>query len=123
MQKVLHIIPRLGNGGAEKLLLSTAPHYLKHNLKIKIICLTSESQICDELWSRSIDVLCMHGKGRMYDLLTVKNLLKTIKTEKPDIVISHLPMANFFACSQFVCTTFVFIVSQMVQICKIFVLQ
>ena len=97
MQKVLHIIPRLGNGGAEKLLLSTAPHYLKHNLKIKIICLTSESQICDELRSRSIDVLCMHGKGRMYDLLTVKNLLKTIKNEKPDIVISHLLMANFFA--------------------------
>ena len=97
MQKVLHIIPRLGNGGAEKLLLSTAPHYLKHNLKIKIICLTSESQICDELRSRSIDVLCMHGKGRMYDLLTVKDLLKTIKNEKPDIVISHLLMANFFA--------------------------
>ena len=97
MQKVLHIIPRLGNGGAEKLLLSTAPHYLKHNLKIKIVCLTSESQICDELRSRSIDVLCMHGMGRMYDLLTVKNLLKTIKNEKPDIVISHLLMANFFA--------------------------
>jgi len=97
MQKVLHIIPRLGNGGAEKLLLSTAPHYLKHNLKIKIICLTSESQICDELRSRSIDVLCMHGNGRMYDLLIVKNLLKTIINEKPDIVISHLLMANFFA--------------------------
>ena len=97
MQKVLHIIPRLGNGGAEKLLLSTAPHYLKHDLEIKIICLTNESKICDELRSRSIGVVCLNGKGRMYDLLTVKNLLKTILNEKPDMIISHLLMANFFA--------------------------
>ena len=96
MQKVLHIIPRLGNGGAEKLLLSTAPHYLKHNLEIKIICLTSESQICDELRSKSIDVVCLHGKGRMYDLFTVKELFRTIKNERPDMIISHLLMANFF---------------------------
>ena len=97
MKNILHVIPRLGNGGAEKLLLATAPHYIKQNIIIKVVCLTDESAISEELRLKNIQVECIMGKGRMFDLATIKKLIAIIKKDKPDLVISHLLMANFFS--------------------------
>lgn len=105
MQKIIHVIPRLGNGGAEKLLLATAPHYKKKDISIKVICLTDESEISEDLRSSGIQVECILGKGRMFDIPTILKLSTIIKSERPNLLISHLLMANFFTCAAS-CITF-----------------
>lgn len=97
MQNIIHVIPRLGNGGAEKLILATAPHYIRQNINIKIICLTDESEISHQLRSKNIKVESIFGKGRMFDASSIKKLYEILKKENPDIIISHLLMANFFS--------------------------
>lgn len=98
MQKIIHIIPRLGNGGAEKLILATATHYKKRDISIKVICLTDESKISENLRSNGIQVECILGKGRMLDIPSIMKLLAIVRSDRPNLLISHLLMANFFTC-------------------------
>ena len=84
MQNIIHVIPRLGNGGAEKLILATAPHYIKKNIDIKIICLTDESDISNQLRSKNIRVESIFGKGRMFDTSSIKKLYEILKKESPE---------------------------------------
>ena len=69
----------------------------KKNIDIKIICLTDESDISNQLRSKNIRVESIFGKGRMFDTSSIKKLYEILKKESPDIVISHLLMANFFS--------------------------
>ena len=94
--RIFHLIPRLGNGGAEKLLQATLPFYDSNQLEIKLICITDKSEISRELEKLNIEVLYLNRPGKMFDILAVLKLFKILSKEKPDHLISHLLMANFF---------------------------
>ena len=76
MKKIIHVIPRLGNGGAEKLLLATVPHFIEGDMTVKVICLTDESEISKQLKEKNVEVICIDGKGRMFDIFSILKLLK-----------------------------------------------
>lgn len=97
MKKIIHVIPRLGNGGAEKLLLATVPHFIEGDMTVKVICLTDESEISKQLKEKNVEVICIDGMGRMFDIFSILKLLKIFYKEKPDLIMSHLLMANFFS--------------------------
>ncbi len=93
--KLIHIIPTLSMGGAERLLVDISKNLSKDIFDIEVICIVSSGIWKMELETAGIKVSVM-GKKKGFSLKVFFTLLKMLKEKKPDIVHTHLFGADFY---------------------------
>ena len=95
--KILHVIPNLGSGGAERFVVDLLNNLTKeHNV---ILCTLydlkdGENDYFFHLLSKDIKVISL-GKRLGIDLKVVFNLYRIIRKIKPDVIHTHLSSVNY----------------------------
>jgi len=97
--KVIHIIPELNYGGAEKFVTELLPFLKFKGIDVSIISLKDEIPLATSLKNIPVYTCGHQGGMRRLDQLwkTVKEIRKILKNEKPDIIHSHLYAGDIFA--------------------------
>ncbi|NQT49953.1 glycosyltransferase [Candidatus Kuenenbacteria bacterium] len=95
MIKICHIIGRLTHGGAEKLLFDLCRKIDKDKFKVEVLVLQEDNPLAVDFEQAGIKVTFFHKKGK-FDLDLIKRLTQYLKTNKPDIVHTHLFAADFY---------------------------
>jgi glycosyltransferase involved in cell wall biosynthesis len=96
--KVLHLINTLSTGGAEMHLLTLCRHLKRQNVQIVVACL--REQVKDSRSLRldfereDIRVINLQADSR-YDSLYLGRIARVLREERPDILHTHLPRADF----------------------------
>lgn len=96
MINVLHIIGSLPLGGAENLLLTLARNTDRTKLSLIFCCLNSGGYIADSLRDEGVKVICLGGYRFRHFHKKMLDLAQLIKSEKIDIVHTHLIEANLW---------------------------
>jgi len=87
--RILHMIPTLGTGGAERLLASLAPELKRLGHSVGIVSeYDRRGQLAGELESQGIEVRFL-GKRRGLDPRMVPRMARAIRSFRPDVVHSH----------------------------------
>lgn len=94
-RRLLHIIPTLDRGGAEKQLTLLATRLPRDEFDVHVCCLTRGGPLQAELEAAGIPVTVI-GKSWKIDPLAYWNLLRHIQTLAPDIVQTWLFAANSY---------------------------
>lgn len=94
--RVLLITVGLEVGGTESQLLEIADRLNGERFDVLVCALKGEGIIGHEMRSRGIHVVTLNGVGRMDPRVLVR-LFCLIRTERPDIIHSFLPVANYAA--------------------------
>ena len=92
--KVLHIIHTLENGGAEKLLLSTARN-LNTLLQMEVCSMYGNDELAPAFETEKINLYLLNRRNK-YNPLIIFQLFKLIKKVQPDIVHTHLFFATVY---------------------------
>ena len=96
--KVLHVIPSLGYGGAEKLLVNLLPKLLKHDVDSLVITLSNRIPLASTLAEAGISVKSLGFTGPIYHVPWLLRAMAKLRVEiarfNPDIIHSHLFMAD-----------------------------
>ncbi|EOU2000539.1 glycosyltransferase [Clostridium perfringens] len=94
--KVFHIIPDLGVGGAEKLVLDLCRNIDKNKFDVKVISLFARTNsIYDEQAEKDgIDIIYLDKKKGL-DLSILYKLISLFKKYKPDIINTHLYVMSY----------------------------
>src|SRR4051812_48490417 len=89
--KVLHIQKVKGIGGSERHLLTLLPALAERGIEVRMCVLEAESgdRFVKELQNRSIPTTVLKSGGHANPML-VKDLVHTVRTERPDLVHTHL---------------------------------
>jgi glycosyltransferase involved in cell wall biosynthesis len=93
--KIIHIIPTLDMGGAERLLVDVVKNLDQNNFSVSIICLKRFGFWGMELKKQGTPLI-LAGLGNGFGIFGFLNLIKILKKENPDIVHAHLFGADFF---------------------------
>ncbi|MCH2130225.1 MAG: glycosyltransferase [Pirellulaceae bacterium] len=93
--RILHIIPTLSQGGAEKQLALLASHLPTARYDVHVCVLTSTGIYQQELESQGIPVHLI-GKSQKLDLFAYRRLRTLIQKLRPDIVQTWLFAANSY---------------------------
>lgn len=94
--KILHIINRLGAGGAQKLVADMAPLIKEKNIVIDVLMLTDENNVFEEeLIKNSINVKTIPLRN-IYSPLNILLIRKYLKKHQYDIVHAHLFPSNYW---------------------------
>ncbi len=91
--RVLHIIPNLERGGAERVLLGISKYCLKCHIEVKLCVLGTKNLYPEETTDRlSPEILgfSLSYRNPLYVLAKVRRLRRLIRDWQPDIVHSHL---------------------------------
>jgi glycosyltransferase involved in cell wall biosynthesis len=94
--KILHVIPTLGQGGAERLVVELSRHLQNQGHEVKIIIFRNENQYADLCSDLDIHVI----PSSVAYSLTGRHVIKTnefdrfVSEFKPDIIHSHLVEAE-----------------------------
>lgn len=87
--KIIHILPELGFGGAERLLLDILRFSDKEKHEFKVFCLMKGGGFQTEIEKMGVPVEILGKKSKLgWEL--IKDLAKKLKQEKPEIVHTHL---------------------------------
>lgn len=87
--KVLHIIPSLVIGGAEKLLVDTISLYGAYSIDIEVLVLKKvDSFLEEELLSKGVKVSFIEGKRSLYSPMFIFKIIRYLRNN--DIVHVHL---------------------------------
>jgi glycosyltransferase involved in cell wall biosynthesis len=96
--KVLHLINTLSTGGAEVHLLTLCRYLKRRNVKVVVACLREHVKdsrsLRPEFEKESIRVVNLQADGR-YDCFFLGRLTRVLREERPDILHTHLPRADF----------------------------
>jgi len=105
MFKILHVTNSLGTGGAERLLVDLARFTDKDRFQMTVCCTRRDGASRKELEKEGCEVIVL-GKSRRSSVLFPlfcadvismgAGILRVIRTERPDLVHSHLE-ANYIA--------------------------
>ncbi len=97
--KILYIIPTLDYGGAERQLIQLSINLDKRLFDVAVVLLSDRSRLLTETYSdtQAIRVVKLKDSGR-YNLLKLFELRRLYKQERPDIIHTFLPTANFWGC-------------------------
>jgi glycosyltransferase involved in cell wall biosynthesis len=91
--KVLALINSLAPAGAERLLLQIAEHINKDKFDFIVCYLEKEKSLLDDFKQLGIKTIGLEISHKL-DLRVIPRLYKTLKSEKPDILHTHLPYAG-----------------------------
>jgi glycosyltransferase involved in cell wall biosynthesis len=91
--KVLALINSLAPAGAERLLLQIAEHIDKDKFDFVVCYLEKEKSLLDDFKQLGIKTIGLEINHK-WDLRVIPRLYKTLKSEKPDILHTHLPYAG-----------------------------
>lgn len=104
MMRIAFVIPSLDSGGAERLLADLANYLIEKGYDVAIIHAKPQKYEPFYPVHNSVNMLSMcagkilHPKGKLAKSLVylkfLKHIRKSIKQEKPDVVISFLTMTN-----------------------------
>jgi len=102
--KVLHLINTLSTGGAEMHLLTLCRHLKRQNVEIVVACLREHVKDSRSLRldfeEEGIRVLNLQADSR-YNSLFLGKIVRVLREERPDILHTHLPRADFAgACAR-----------------------
>lgn len=96
--KILHLINTLSAGGAELHLLTLCRHLKRHETDIVVACLREcvkgSRSLRLDFEREGVRTVNLHADGR-YDGRFLFNWLRLLREEKPDILHTHLPRADF----------------------------
>jgi glycosyltransferase involved in cell wall biosynthesis len=95
MVKIIHIIPKLTYGGAEKLLLDICCKIDKTKFDVSIVTLKAHNPMIEQFVAADIRIKVFNKKGKL-GLGLVKQLATYLEREKPAIVHTHLFGADFW---------------------------
>jgi glycosyltransferase involved in cell wall biosynthesis len=105
MIKVAFIIPRLGRGGAERVVFNLVQEFKCRKIHVLCICLESLGALGEDLLNMNFDIQCLNSRSG-YDVNALWHLRRILRQFKPDIVNVHsytvLPyiiLSCFFFCS------------------------
>ncbi|MCD6528135.1 glycosyltransferase [bacterium] len=91
--KISFFLPSLRGGGAEKVFVTLANEFAKRNFKVDLVLAQKEGPYLKEV-SEKVRMVNLKAKRVLYSLLP---LIKYLKKEKPDVLISTLDHANIIA--------------------------
>jgi len=88
--RILHMIPTLGTGGAERLVASLAPELRRWGHSVGVVSQYDGrgSWLAGRLESQEIDVRFL-GKRRGLDLRMIPRMARVIRDFRPDVIHSH----------------------------------
>lgn len=93
---VLHIIPTLGMGGAEKLLVESLTHYKKNGVNCTVAVLTFIDNVYGEnIKQQGIELIVSKEKSN-YSIKNILFIKRIVEQKKYDIVHCHLYAAQLF---------------------------
>lgn len=87
--KVLHIIPSLVNGGAERLLIDIIKHTNLEKFSPLVLVFKTKGDLYEEMAATGVPLFAYTKKYKI-DFKNFLKIYQTIKNEKPDIVHTHL---------------------------------
>jgi glycosyltransferase involved in cell wall biosynthesis len=96
MIKVCHVIGRLAYGGAERLLLDICRKINKDKFQLSVVVLKRDNPLIEQFEDAGVEVKCIEKKCKL-DFSLTKRLAQYFKQTKPDIVHTHLFLADFWA--------------------------
>jgi glycosyltransferase involved in cell wall biosynthesis len=90
--RVLHVIPNIERGGAERVMLALARHTVRAGHEVRIVVLGWKNEYPEETRDFPVDLLHFPNSYRnpWAVLRTIKALRRIITSWQPDIVHSHL---------------------------------
>jgi len=91
---VLHIIKELPLGGAEMLLLTLSTYIDQSRFNMSVCCLDEEGYIADQIKQEGIKLFCLKEPRFRYSYRKIIKLVKILRSERIDIVHTHLRDAN-----------------------------
>jgi glycosyltransferase involved in cell wall biosynthesis len=106
--KVLHLINTLSTGGAEMHLLTLCRHLKRQKLKIVVACLRERVKdsrsLRPDFEREHIRVINLRADNP-YDLSFLGRIARVLREERPDILHTHLPRADFAGALARICNT------------------
>ncbi len=93
---ILHMIETTGPGGAETVLLNVVG-WLDPMEFESIVLLTGIGWLYDSMKAAGITPLVVKSSGA-FDWSFLREIMRIVRTRRVDLIHSHLPDANFYAC-------------------------
>lgn len=93
--KIIHIIPTLDMGGAERAVVDIAKNLNPADFQVKVICLKRFGHWGLELKNKNVEMISLGQKDKL-GILILPKLIRILKRENPDIVHTHLFGADFY---------------------------
>lgn len=87
--KILHIIPTLDPGGAERLLVDIVQRTNKQLFSLTVVCFKRGGLWEEEIKNSGVELIILKKRGQ-FDLINLFKLWRTIRFVKPDLVHTHL---------------------------------
>jgi glycosyltransferase involved in cell wall biosynthesis len=85
-----------GIGGAEQLILTTAPRLQRDGFEVTVVCLKGWGLLGDELEARGVRAVALGGRGA-WDLRAFGRLLSMLRRDRIQILQGHMFRANVAA--------------------------
>ena len=97
--KLAYIIPTLNYGGAERQLMELCAHLDSGLFEIVIILLRDEDKLFKHIYRAKINTKIIKIKrNARFDVRKILELRRILNEEKPRIIHTFLPTANFWGC-------------------------
>ena len=92
--KILFVIPSLGGGGAEKVLVLLLKHLDRNRFKPLLVVFDSEKAY-DKDFYWDVPIICLNKKNRFDFFHIVWKLSRVIRKEMPSLILSFLTYTNY----------------------------
>ena len=94
--KILFTLDTLAIGGTEKSTLDIVSHFSKKTM-VKVVYFYPGDALKSDYENANIDLHFVNLKGKRSFYKGIIALIKIIKTEKPDLIVSSIARANFIS--------------------------
>ncbi|MFM7272759.1 MAG: glycosyltransferase family 4 protein [Gammaproteobacteria bacterium] len=94
MPTILHVIDTTGPGGAESIFIELADRMRERGFRC-IPVIRGPGWVCEQLQARGLEPAVLQAKGSM-NLAYLRALLRLIRTERVDLIQSHLLGSNVY---------------------------
>lgn len=83
--KLLQIVPALGIGGAEEIIVELSKHIDKNKFEMLVCCLQDTATLKEEIMANGVEVVILNQKNN-YDFKVIFKLVKLLEKERADII-------------------------------------